>query len=133
MWYYPLSGLINGLTLTLLGIFIFLRNRRALPNITYAIFCFFISFWSYSYFLWQISKSDMQAYFWCRMLMTGAIFIPASYYHFIIALIGKYSKKTKKYIYLPYILAVVFLILNFSPLMIKDIDKLISSHTFSIF
>ena len=122
MWYYPASGLINSLTLTILGIFVFLRNRKALPNITYFIFCFFISFWSYSYFLWQISKTSKEAFFWCQMLMAGAVFIPAAYFHFVTTLINKHTDKgIKKLIYFGYLLAGIFAILNFTPLMIIDV------------
>jgi signal transduction histidine kinase len=122
MWYYPLSGLINGLSLTILGIFVFLRNRKALPNITYFIFCLFISFWSYSYFLWQISKTSREAFFWCQMLMAGAIFIPAAYFNFVATLINKHTDKSiKKLIYFGYLLAGIFAILNFTPLMIIDV------------
>ena len=122
MWYYPLSALINGVTLTILGFFVFFRNRRALPNLTYAIFCFFISFWSYSYFLWQISKTSSEALFWCRMLMIGAIFIPASYFHFIITIISEHPIKNKrKSFYLAYCLAGFFAILSFTALIVKDV------------
>jgi len=122
MWYYPISGLINGLTLSLLGIFVFARNRKSPLNITYAIFCIFISFWSYSYFLWQISKNSKEAFFWCQMLMLGAIFIPSSYFHFVTTLIDKYSEKNmRRIVYFAYLLAGFFAILNFTPLMIIDV------------
>ncbi|MCX5713453.1 MAG: hypothetical protein NT033_01300, partial [Candidatus Omnitrophica bacterium] len=99
-----------------------MRNRRALSNITYAIFCFFISFWSYSYFLWQISYTSTDAFFWCQMLMFGAIFVPAAYFHFVATLIGNYNNPNiKRGIYLAYSLASVFVILNFTPLMIQDV------------
>jgi signal transduction histidine kinase len=122
MWYYPLSGLINGLTLTVLGFFVFFRNRKALPNITYGIFCFFISFWSYSYFFWQISKTSVSAFFWCQMLMLGAIFVPAAYFHFILTFIKQHQNKaTIKYVYIAYCVAGIFSILDFTPLMIVDV------------
>ena len=122
MWYYPLSGLINGITLTILGIFVFLRNRHVLVNRTYVLFCFFISFWSYSYFLWQISDTDTTALFWCRMLMFGAVFVPAAYFHFIIALINKSADRSKKImIFVAYSLAILFAVLNFTHLMTIDV------------
>jgi hypothetical protein len=122
MLYYPISALINGITLTLLGLFVFLRNRHALANRTYAFFCLVISFWSYSYFFWQIARTSSRALFWCQMLMVGAIFIPAAYFHFISALIGKDTdKKIRRYIYLAYLLVSALMIFNFTPLMITDI------------
>jgi len=122
MWYYPASALINALTLTILGIFVILKNRKSVTNLNYFVFCVFISFWSYSYFLWQISKTNKEAFFWCQMLMLGAIFIPAAYFNFITSLINKHTDKTlKKIVYLGYLLAGVFAILNFTPLMIIDV------------
>jgi len=126
MFYYPLSALINGITLTVLGIFVFLRNRRGLSNITYAIFCVFISFWSYSYFLWQISLTSQSALFWCRMLMAGAIFIPTSYFHFVNALIGSYRYKSIRLsIIIGYILAFIFLVSIFTSQMIVNVRPIL--------
>jgi signal transduction histidine kinase len=122
MWYYPLSALLNAVTLTSLGLFVFFRNRKALPNITYGIFCFFISFWSYTYFLWQTSKTSADAFFWCQMLMVGAIFIPASYFHFILTFIKQHQNKVLlKYVYIAYGIGLVLSVLVFTPLMIVDV------------
>jgi len=54
--------------------------------------------------------------------MVGAVFIPASYYHFILTFIDKNRDKKKiSLVYLAYIAAVIFAILNFTPLMILDV------------
>jgi len=121
MWYFPASALINGITLTLLGLFVLIRNRWTLQDITFLVFCFFISFWSYTYFLWQISTKTQDALFWCKMLMFGAIFIPVAYFHFITVLLNKQAKN-ERMIYFGYVLAMLFAILNFTPLIVKDVQ-----------
>jgi len=124
MTYYSLSALLNGITLSVIGVIVFLKDRKNLLNITYTIFCFSISFWSYSYFIWQISNTYKNAFFWCEMLMLGAIFIPITYFHFVTFLTKKINNKViKKFVYFGYIIAVIFAILNFTPLMIVDVRK----------
>jgi len=54
--------------------------------------------------------------------MTGATFIPATYFHFITTLTGDYKKvNIKKVIYFVYGIAFIFTPLNFTSSMIKDI------------
>jgi signal transduction histidine kinase len=56
------------------------------------------------------------------MLMLGAIFIPAAYFHFITTLINRHTEKSmKQLISFAYLLAGIFAILNFTPLMIIDV------------
>jgi len=49
---YALSGLINAVLTLALGLFVYAKNIKNNLNKRYAIFCFFVSFWSYSYFVY---------------------------------------------------------------------------------
>jgi len=121
MNFYALSALINGLTSSALGIFVYLKNKKGLVNKYYGIATLFIGIWSYSYFLWQISIKEYDAFFWCRILMVGAIFIPNTYLHFVLSLLNLHKEKRKILIF-NYILAIIFFILNFTPLFIKGVS-----------
>ncbi|MCM8781918.1 MAG: hypothetical protein NC828_02570 [Candidatus Omnitrophica bacterium] len=121
MGFYALSALINGLSSSALGIFVYLKNRKGNVNRTYGLTTIFIGIWSYSYFFWQIAINKSSALFWCRALMGGAIFISPAYLHFVLTLLGLHKKK-KKMVVSSYIFGSIFFILNFTPLFVKDVS-----------
>ncbi len=120
---YALSGLINGIATSILGCFVFLKNRKGIINKTFGIFTISMGVWSYSYFLWMIAGNETAALFWSRALMVGAIFIPASYLHFVFALLNIHKEK-KLTILFCYIFSFLFFILNFSPLMVRNVTSI---------
>ena len=113
MSYYALVALINGIAATFLGILVYFRRRKEAASTGFALFSLCVSFWSYSYFIWQISGSAEQALFWSRMLMAGAIFVPVTYLHFVLGLLDR-IEKNKRFLIFSYILFSIFSILNFT-------------------
>ena len=89
MIFFALSGLINGLSATLLGVFVLTRRPESSLHRIYALFCLAISVWSYSYFQWLTAHDVNSAAFWARALMAGAIFIPITAFHHLVKLINK--------------------------------------------
>ena len=120
MAFYPISALVNAVTSTLVCIIVIKRNPLSGLNRSFGYFALSVAFWAYSYFFWQISKSAESALFWCRVLMAGAIFIPPTFLHFSITLIGK-RKKYLRAIMLWYLFSVFFLALDFTTLFVKDV------------
>lgn len=125
MTYYALSALINGITSTLLGVFVYFKKGQVAVNKRFCIFLLAVAFWSYSYFIWQISISEASALFWCRMLMRGSIFIPITFTHFIVVWLNLYKEK-KKIIVWGYICSLVFFIFSFTPLFVKEVFPILS-------
>jgi len=125
MTYYALSALINGITSTFLGIFVYFRKRQVAASRRFCTFLLAIAFWSYSYFIWQFSNSEATALFWCRMLMRGSIFIPITFAHFVVVWLNLY-KENKKIIIWGYICSLVFFIFDFTPLFVKEVFPVIS-------
>ncbi len=122
MNFFALSGLINGITSTILGVLVFAKGRKDIRNITYVLFVFTVAFWSYFYFLWQIASEKNIALFACRTFMAGAIFIPVTYLHHLTVLVDIYKQKKKIIVY-GYLLASFFLILNFTPFFIRSVSQ----------
>ena len=120
MIFYLISSLVNALTSSLVGIIALIRNSKSQLNRAFSYFAFSVAFWSSCYTVWQVSKNAQSALFWCRALMVGAIFIPVTFFHFIATLIGKWEQYSKRIIFW-YAVCVVFLILNFTPLFVKDV------------
>jgi len=120
MTFYALSALINTIASIFLGFFIYFQDRRKLIHKTFALFCLAVAIWSYGYFMWQISTSAQTALFWLHILMTGAIFIPLFYIHFLLAFLDKIKEK-KKILIFGYIILSFFFLLNFSPWFISGV------------
>ena len=73
---FAISGLVNGLTATAVGAYVFTRGYSDRRYQTYGLFCLSLSVWSYSYYFWLTSRTPEEAIFWVKCLMAGAIFIP---------------------------------------------------------
>ena len=89
MGFYALTALVNAVTSSIFGIFVYFKNKKRGVNKTFALTCLVTAIWSYSYFAWQISPTENTALFWTRALMAGAIFIPICYLHFTLELLNK--------------------------------------------
>lgn len=123
MSYYALSGLINGLTCTILGIFIFSKNPKRIVNRCFGLYyTLSISTWDYSYFFWQIAKEAETALFWTRTLTLSAIFIPPAVLHFTIHWLDIY-KPTRKWVYLGYAISVIFGVISYTNLLVPGVEQ----------
>jgi PAS domain S-box-containing protein len=120
MTYYSLSALINCLTSFVLGSYVLYKNRKAPLNIAFSFFVFSTGAWALCYFFWQLSLDGASALFWCRGLMVGAIFVPVSFFHFILILLRIYNEK-KRLLFFSYLFSLVFLIANLTPLFVRDV------------
>lgn len=120
MIFYPITAIINAITSTIVCIIVIAKNPKSQLNRSFSYFALSVAFWSYCYFLWQLSDNAGDALFWCRALMAGAIFIPSTFLHFSLTLIGERKKYLKAIIFW-YIVSIVFLLLDFTPLFVKDI------------
>ncbi len=120
MLFYVITGLINGITSVVLGWFILRRRFHSKISIVFALVCFVMAIWSFGYFFWMMSDSYEMALFWVRVLMAGAIFIPVTFLHFIILFLE--IDKFEKWMKWLYLFFFGFLILNFTPWFIKDLE-----------
>ena len=120
MNFYAISGLINAVASSALGLFVYLKNIKNSINKKYSLFCLSVTIWSYCYFFWQISDNNQTALFWCRALMAGAIFIPVCFFDFTVTWLN-ICRENKKLILFGYILCFIFLALDFTPLFVKGV------------
>src|SRR3989338_4527467 len=122
MNYFAFTGLLNGLTSLSLGVYSLARGYRSQLNRSYSLFAFSVFWWSCGYFFWQLSATSEGALFWSRFFMSGAIFIPATYFNFSLRLTNKYHEKRWQSL-LSYLICFVFLVLNFTPLIVAGVSK----------
>jgi len=121
MWYFSITGLINGLTSIILGIFVYFINRKPLANKLFILFCLSASIWGFSYFFWQISHDAATALFWSRALMAGAILIPIFYLHFTLVFLSL-ARKYKVLLIVLYIFFIFCEIINFTPYFVSNVQ-----------
>ncbi|MBF8250348.1 MAG: Histidine kinase protein, partial [Candidatus Levybacteria bacterium] len=128
MGYYTLSAFINFVTSIILGSIVLIRNPKNKINYSFSLFAFAVALWSISYFFWQIAVSYNSALFWTRVLMAFAIFIPAFYTHFVLALLGIIKKK-KTFLLLTYGIFSAFFVINVtSPYFVSNVKPVLGFH-----
>lgn len=121
MTFWALSALINAISATGFGFFVYINNRKNPVNISWGTFSLTIAFWSYCYFFWQISTDESHALFWCRILTFGSVFIPVAFLHFLLIWLEQY-KQEKKLLYVCYAVTTIGFLLNFTPLIVHHVS-----------
>ena len=118
--FFALSGLINGITSTILGVLVFSKNKKSRINQTFALFCLCCAIWSYAYIFWPLAQDRESALFWFRALHIGACFTSIAYLHFVANWLGIYQK-IKKIIIFGYFIAGALSLTVFTPWFIIDV------------
>ncbi len=119
--FYALTGLINGIFAAVLGLFVYLKDKKEPINKSFGFFCLSAAVWSFGYFLWQISNNAEEALFWSRELMVGAIFIPSTFFHFIVTFLDE-KQNNKKLIIIAYLFSSFFFIINFTKFFVERVE-----------
>jgi len=79
----------------LLGLFVFLKNKKDISNKTWAGVSLSVSIWSLSLFGVVSTKSREIALFWQYILDISATFVPIFFFHFVLVFL-KHNKKIEK-------------------------------------
>lgn len=120
MSFYSGSLLITSLASLALGIFVFLKGKGKLSSITLGLFSASVALWCFGQFMGEMVEAKEPVLFWTRVGMAGAIFIPVFFLHFTLALIDR-AVKQRSLGYFVYGLAILFLILDFTPFFVADV------------
>ena len=117
---FAISGLLNGLAAIGLASFIYFRSPKDPRHWTFGLFGISTAIWSFGYFAWQISDSEIYALFYLRLLMAGAIFIPITFLHHVLYLLQK-EIPWKNVIKWNYMVGGLFLAFDATPLYIQSV------------
>jgi len=123
MIYYIIAQLLNAFTTTVLGLFVYLKNRGNLANRLFALHGLMIAIWAFSFAQMAMAQNEVEGLFWSRALHVGAILIPVFFLHFICALLNIVQEK-RKILIAAYIIG--FSMLAFVP------TNLFVSHTVAV-
>lgn len=121
-----ISSFINFITTLLLSVIVYFRNPSLKLNLSFSVFALDISLWSLSYYFWQISGNQNDAYVWSKILMIFAMYIPFFYMYFIFSLFEEFKKKYFT-LFINFIILAVFLYINvFTNKIVQDVEPLLS-------
>ncbi|RMH07902.1 MAG: GAF domain-containing protein [Nitrospirae bacterium] len=119
MNFFAFSGLVNGLAATGLALLVYRRAPHDLRHQTFGRFGLAVAFWSYGYCGWQLAGTREAAVWWVHILTLGAIWIPVSYLHHVLALLNRIHL-SRRFLRINYALAVAFSLISFTPFFIRD-------------
>jgi signal transduction histidine kinase len=120
MEFFAISGLLNGIAALGLASFVYFRAPNDPRHWTFGLFGISTAIWSFGYFAWQISDSEVFALVNLRILMAGAIFIPITFLHHVIFLLQK-EDCYRPIITWNYVVGGLFLVTNFTPAFIQGV------------
>ncbi|MBU1124910.1 MAG: hypothetical protein KKC84_02700, partial [Candidatus Omnitrophica bacterium] len=119
--FYALTGWFTSVTALLIGVFVYAKNSSGEVHRRWGILNLFISFWSFFLGLMFVSSEPRIGLMWSRLLMIGAIFIPPTFYHFVLSLLELKPKQHFKTILVGgYTVAFFLLLLAPTPLFVKS-------------
>jgi len=104
---YSIPPLICAVLFLLMGIFVFLRSKKSIVNITFILTCFVTFWWQFSWFILFNSNNEKLALYLVKIGYIGIIFIPITFFHFFIYFLGP-QKIDKILLYLSYALGIIF-------------------------
>ncbi|TSC94704.1 MAG: putative histidine kinase, partial [Parcubacteria group bacterium Athens1014_10] len=113
---FVLSCFLNAIASFLLGFFVFIKNRKNILNISWALTCFSVGLWALGLFFVVFCKNLQLSLFWLKVHYFGAFFIPSCFLFFILSFLD-ISKRYKYLIFLAFGLSLFFLYANFHNLI----------------
>jgi signal transduction histidine kinase len=116
--YFKICFLLAFITPLSIGIFVLLKNSKAIINRTYFLTFISASFWSLGFWFLLNSESYQEAYIWRYIMDFGSILLPTFWLHFVFSILGE---KKKKIITTFYIFTLIVIILNALELFLPGI------------
>jgi len=118
--YYSLSLFVGGFVAIVSGVIVYINNRHSFTNLAWFLLTISTAIWSFGYFLMINAPTYNIAFLSNWILHYSAIFIPIFYLLFVLAITG-YYERYKKILFLSVVFLVIFLILNSTSLLVRDV------------
>lgn len=105
---YAIPNSVVSTLILLVGIFVFLQNRKSATHLCFFLFCLCLNFWLYGISLVYCSTKPAVALFWYRWItFLGVSYISPLVYTFSILWLGLYERR-KKFVWLSFPIAALF-------------------------
>jgi len=118
---YVIAYASLGLVLLILAAFILCRRAKRPVHIIFAFYSLSISSWSLFTIPMIISNNREVAYLWDKVCLFGAVFIPATFLHFVLVYINKIHRH-KKLVISSYFVAILFVIADIGGFLFADVQ-----------
>jgi signal transduction histidine kinase len=118
MSWYPISTIVAGIVIIGLASFVYLKNRRALLNKRFALIAGIAGYWCIVSFFINVSPNEKLALIYTKILNIGAIIVAPIFTSFTLAAVENKGRNTA--IKVIWIFATIFLVVNFTPLLVKE-------------
>ncbi len=112
---FSLSSLLIIISSILVIVLVLFKGKDRRINKLWASFCVFILIWGIGGYKFSTVSSEESALFWWKFAHIGVIFIPVVFYHFIYAFLDLKSSSQRRFLFLLYGFAFLFLLLNVMP------------------
>jgi len=122
---FSFSGLILGITCTLLSLIVGIRKKTNLQRI-WVFFNIVIAIWGFGAFLIGTATTPASALLSWRIAHIGVILIPVCFFH-TICIFSEIEAKRKKYIIFAYLQGLFFIFLSFTGLFIVKVRFVFNS------
>lgn len=119
MNYYGFTSLFNGVVVLAISFYLFSRQRQNDLYQSCAFFSMSVGLWCIFYALWQVQTTKIEALIYIRLAMVPCYAIPFAFLWLVLKMTNGRPKLWLKTFLL--ISLAVFMILGFTPLMIRDV------------
>ena len=116
---YAWSSFITFILVFSLGVGVFLSLPEGKVNRRLALFAASIAVWSSGRVLYLTHSDYESALFWARFTISGTVFIPAFFLHFVANFL---KAKIPKRLFASYAVSFILFAANFTPWMVKDVS-----------
>lgn len=127
MSFFVLSCFLNGLTITVLALFLLSGAPNDPRRTTYGLYGFAIALWSVGLGAAQLAETGDLALLWLRLSLAGGILVPAVHLHTALTILGRVDRH-RGWLTAGYGLSALFLLSNFGPLFVADVQS--QQHAF---
>ena len=121
MNFHAFSGLLNGLAATISGIIVFAKHPTDPKHQAYGVYALAAAIWGYGYWAWQIAASHDSALFYSRLLMMGAIYLPAVYLWHVLTLLDS-VRRQRPLLWVAAGISLFFFLMNLTPYFVADVQ-----------
>ncbi len=114
---FSIPPLVAGTLIFASGLWILLKNPRAVTNRTFSLLCLAVCLWLFSVSMIYSTADPQNALFWGKFLYGGVVYIPALFYHFCVSFLERPGHR--RTIWLNYTVSTAFFMLIPTSLLIN--------------
>lgn len=123
---------LNVAVVTVVAVLVYKSRPRSVLHRAFAANQLAVSWWSFFTLFMITASTKTWGIFWDRLCFSGVVFIPATLFHYITAFTND-DQRLRKFTYLNYVLAILFLALLWSTrLLVYDVTPKFGMNYFTV-